>query len=623
MAETWVERQRREAREVHAAVDALLASPATGAAFRTQLEETAKKPSFNQTSYRWGPWLWRRLRDDRDLRIQLRPFLLGHLDGSAFDEKGRWSWAFERDPKGLDAWLTEVDAARDTEVYRRLLQWKLQVHWATYAKRYRELLLGQLAAARTPTERQEVLERFDFHAELDEPTALRLYEAVGPLARRFILQRLGWAPKDLWESLHRRALDARDDELAWELYRAQASSERWARDVKQLTVTVPGGEELVAALEQRHPRAPKDAGPVFLELAKARGGAVLPYLQRHARAVFPRWGWFGRGEGKSLEALVALADENGWTALWAKLLQGSATPELWNKTVEQLLRGDPRTMTSRQKLMLLAGAGGEWNFGGFGLAQVQPLSDDVACLMDERAPELLRGPFRMHLPLSAQHAYPKLLARVLKADDEGLCDFFASRAAMDAWANADAVKALTAHYEALSITDGTFVRRATNALSMMPAYAIWNYGHLLEKNALARLLFERSTPLYLQEGTLLRELLESPQIHVQALAFRVLGTDDPRAGKLAAGLVDVLAPTLLRALHRRTRLMALGAVKQAVLADETAARHLVSKLKDALALPDKKYPKEGLIGVLAAALHRWPSLRSAREAPAIYREATP
>lgn len=135
MAETWVERQRREAREVHAAVDALFLSKATGAAFRALLEETAKKPSFNQASYRWGPWLWRRLRDDRELRVQLRPFLLGHLDGSALDERGRWSWAFEREPKALDAWLAEVDAARDTEVYRRLLQWKLQSHWATYAKR--------------------------------------------------------------------------------------------------------------------------------------------------------------------------------------------------------------------------------------------------------------------------------------------------------------------------------------------------------------------------------------------------------------------------------------------------------------------------------------------------------
>jgi hypothetical protein len=213
----------------------------------------------------------------------------------------------------------------------------------------------------------------------------------------------------------------------------------------------------------------------------------------------------------------------------------------------------------------------------------------------------------------------KLMKRLLAVNDETLLDYFASRAAMDRWAHATTVKQLTQHYEALSTSDGTFIRRATHALSMMPAFAIWQYSQLIERNELARLLFERSTALYLADGKLVRELLESPQIHVQALGFRVLATKDPRAPAIAASVSDLLAPTLLRPLHRRTRAMAFGAIESACLHDEAAGNALMGKMKLTLALPDKKYPKEELVGLMGRVLARWPSLRSAAEAPVVFR----
>lgn len=620
MAETWKERWRREVNEAHAAVDALLSSDPTGPALRTACEEAAKARWFNNLAYRWAPWLWRKLKADPSQRVALRPFLLAHLSEAAIDPKGDHHAAWSLAEKALAPWLAELDAADDVEVYRQIVQWKLWLSWRDEGKTYRAMLVARLEAARTPVELRSALARFDFPGQLDEPTALLVYERVGPSAGPFILARLPWK-KQFWEALHTRALRSRDDETAWTLYRRQVDDARWAKDVRTLLTTVPDGETLIAELEKRHPVHLEDAGPVFLELAQQRGHVVLPYLQRHVNALRPRWSWRGRTEGKSLPALLELADAQAWTSLWAKILQTAATQDLWNAQLERLLKLDVTTLTVQRKLQLLAGAGNEWNFSGFGVAQVQPLQDDVACLMFERAPALLRGPFRMHLSQNQQHRLPKLLRRVLAADDEAIVDYLAARAAMDQWGHAETLEQLTAHYEALSTTDGTFVRRATNALTMMPAFAIWQYERLLKENRLARLLFERSTPLYLADARLVRELLESPQIHVQALGFRVLATRDPRAGPMAAQMVDVLAPTLLRPLHRRTRLMAFQAIEQACLADETAARVLVGKMKLTFALPDRKYPKEELVGLLGRVLGKWPALRGTGEAPQVFRRS--
>jgi hypothetical protein len=618
MVESWRERFFREMREVHTAVDGLLASRASGTELRALYEEAAKLPWFNQTSYRWAPTLWRRLQADRTDKVMLRPFLLAHLDGSAMDRKGNWSSAWREAKAELEPWLGELDRADDVECYRRVLEWQLRDDWKNVDKRYRSMLLERVKSAKTPSEKQNALARFDFHATLDEPTALELYAAYGPASRTFILGRLPWRT-EFWERLHGTALAQHDDETAWALYRRLAGGDRWARDVRTLITSVADGETLVSELEKRHLLHHQDAGPVFLELAQRRGVHALPYLQKHVRSIFPRWGFFGRKDGNALTELVRLADDSGWTPLWSRLLQSSATPALWNAEVKRLLEADVRTLTVQQKLHHLVGAGGEWNFSGFGFAQVQPLEDDVAVLMYERAPDLLRGPFRLHLGTNQVQRLDKLMKRLLAVNDETLLDYFASRAAMDRWAHATTVKQLTQHYEALSTTDGTFIRRATHALSMMPAFAIWQYSQLIERNELARLLFERSTALYLADGTLVRELLESPQIHVQALGFRVLATKDPRAPAIAASVSNLLAPTLLRPLHRRTRAMAFGAIESACLHDEAAGKALMGKMKLTLALPDKKYPKEELVGLMGRVLARWPSLRSAAEVPVVFR----
>ena len=85
-------------------------------------------------------------------------------------------------------------------------------------------------------------------------------------------------------------------------------------------------------------------------------------------------------------------------------------------------------------------------------------------------------------------------------------------------------------------------------------------------------------------------------------------------GSPDSGSIEAMA----RPLHRKTRLAALDALANAASADLDAARLVLRRAREALRLPDKKYPKEELVGLIGRVLHRQPQLRSRREQPVIY-----
>jgi hypothetical protein len=133
-------------------------------------------------------------------------------------------------------------------------------------------------------------------------------------------------------------------------------------------------------------------------------------------------------------------------------------------------------------------------------------------------------------------------------------------------------------------------------LTRIPAYASFNQHQLLRTNDLARLLFVRSLDQYLAVPQAVQDLVEGSNIHVMMLAYRVLALPDARARALAAGNVDILLGTLLRPLHRKTRMAAFEAL-------------------------DKKYPKPELIGLIGSILASHPALASEAERPIVYRRA--
>lgn len=626
--ETWQQRLRRETRETAEAIDRALAlSSASDEQLRSALEEAAKKSMFSSLIALWGPAVYRRY------RVLFRPFILAHFPWATLDRdakplnpwKGPSAVEFQR-------WLEDVDSRGDIELFRKLYTLKLGAQpWKEAEPTWRRDLLARFRQASTRPERAAVLACFDLFHSLDEPTAKEMYTIDPEVARAFILKHLpsewSYYGKDthpFWEPLIALAKARGDEQLALGLYRRQVPARRWRDDALARAEQLRDPAELVAALQKHHPEHWVDNVPeVFLELAQRRGRDVLPYLLGQIHHVHRRFGFW---RNKGYDGLIDLAREHQWLDLWSALLRTAATPQAYSKEVRELVL-DKRLPADevRRRLLLLAGVGREYNFPGLGLAQVKQLEDDTAVALYERFPELIRGPFRSHVASGWQGVYPKLTERALAASDEDLIDYLASRIVMYdltfhfARSFGPVVDLLSAHYEALLDRPAELARRAASALGRVPAFAVWNYANLVRSNRLARLFFERTHGIYLSDPRAVRDLLESPQIHVQALAFRVLGEDDPRARAQASANLDLLQATLLRPLHRKTRMMAFGALRNAA-AQEEHARAVLARCREALDLPDKRYPKEKLIGLIGEILHRHPALRGAREQPVVFRE---
>ena len=310
-------------------------------------------------------------------------------------------------------------------------------------------------------------------------------------------------------------------------------------------------------------------------------------------------------------------------------------PKLFNECIRKLMQaeiiGDG---ASRERLTALAGVSREWNWPGLGLARIHAMDDDLAGMVYARYPDLIRGPFRANVTPTWWTGYPNLVQAAQVAHDEDLVDTLASRyATRISWkrmrnanekpdAEDKTASELAAYYQAIRDRDAAeFSRRASNVLTRIPAYATFNQHTLLRVNDLARLLFVRSLEQYLAVPQAVQDLVEGSNIHVMMLAYRVLTLPDPRARALAADNVDILLGTLLRPIHRKTRMAAFEALANAARHDETVARRILARSREALKLPDKKYPKAELIGLIGCILAAHPGLAAAAERPVVYRHA--
>jgi hypothetical protein len=278
----------------------------------------------------------------------------------------------------------------------------------------------------------------------------------------------------------------------------------------------------------------------------------------------------------------------------------------------------------RERLLALAGVSREWNLPGLGIASAHQLEERAALLLYDRYPDVLRGPFRQHIQGHRWgETFPELLDRFIANADEEMIDLAASRLATSfgRWGSApkqtELASKLADYYLGLKTDEATFARRAARVLGLIPAFSIFNYATLIRENRLARLLFERSLSSFLASKQGLIDLVEASEIHVQELAYRALGQNDPRAQEVAREQLPLLLGTLLRPLHRATRKAAFGALANAG-QDLDTARIVLERAREAFVLPDQKYPKEQLLGLAAKILNRWPALRGAKEQPVIY-----
>ena len=615
-------------KELEQTIRALLPRPMSDAELREQLEKlAATEISFAGFTWLFGPELYRRN------RILFRPFILSRFSTYMVLPKFRTemiSWKGDK-AKLLDPWLAEVDRHDDADLFRRLYEWRLEAKygWKLRDKRSEEItrdLLARYRGADTSGKRQMVLRKFDLWFQLTEDTACALYELDPKAAVTFILRHLpsswlGGDKRKLWGRLIALADAKRDDAFRWKLYRRQVSQADWAKDCLALCDRVRDASELVRELEKRHPEGwGMNLAEGFYQLVQRRGRDVFPYVMRHLRQVWG--GWLTRG---SYGKMADYARERGWWDLWSALIRVCSGPKEFNKEIRSLL--EKQSLPENQvieRLLALAGASREWNWPGLGIATVHQLDEAVALQFYERFPDLLRGPFKLHVQPNMWGAnYSKLLERFIAAGDEELIDSLASRIVTryGRWGNSpkllEEANKLADYYAALKSDEAVFSRRAANVLSKVPAYSIYQYNPLIKENRLARLLFERSAASYLADPRSLADLVEGAEIHVMALAYRALGLNDERARQQAVEHLPLLMGTLLRPLQRDTRTLAFGALANAATTLETA-RLVLDRAKDALNLPDTRYPKERLLALIAKLIHRWPELRGPKEQPVIY-----
>jgi hypothetical protein len=622
-----------KSKELEQTIRTLLASSETDAVVRTKLEELAPgERSFPGFTWLWGPALYRRN------RVLFRPFILSHFSTWILTDRKRFQaveWKGECS-QILETWLREVDERDDVALFRRLYEWKLTVPggWRRQAKplqAFRADLLARFRAAPTPATRQMVLQKFELWFHLDEESALGLYAHDPPAVGTFILRRLpaAWSgdKRVIWERLLQAAIERGDEDFRWKLYRRQVPVKQWQADALAFCRSTPEAVPLVEGLERRHPEGWNiDVGETFLRLLEIRGRDVLPYLATHLVAVRKSWFGFGRD---SFTKLRDFAHKRQWWDFWSALMRISADAKDFDACVAALVQ-DPAVPETEKisRLRMLAGVSREWNWGGFGLASMHQLTDDTAVALYRRYPELARGIFRQHLQARGWGTkYDRFLEAIIAAGDELMVDFLASRFVTrtpyrfgNSASMVKEAERLSHYYEGLKADETQFTRRAAAVLGQVPAYTIFNYDKLLRENRLARLLFERSAKSFLGDARSMADLVEAPEIHVQSLAYRTLGLDDDRARALAAANLPVLIGTLLRPLQRATRMLAFGALANAATTPENA-RAILQRAREALTLPDTRYPKEKLLGLIARLLHRWPALRGPGEEPRIFEHA--
>ena len=589
---------------------------------RSLLEEAANaNPLFSSLVDIWGPDVYGKS------RVVFRPLILSRFSFAYWDGRFRivpWT-------KRMEKWLAEAEASGDTALARLLIEWQLidagnKKFWVE-PKQWRAELIRRFDRVSGRAARLTELEKMSFGwGGLDEATATHLYAADPAGTHKFILERSpAWSPfgkPEFWEKLIERARACGDAEFALSLYRKQVTGKRWTNDALALCAKKIDVETLLSELERIHPLQTHDLGDGMVAILEARGRDAVPYVLRHLRNVFT--GWFGRGE---FGRILKIAAAKQWWDLWSSAVRTCATPKEYNDELAKLLGN--RTLAEeevRQRLAAISGVSREWNFPAFGLATVNSLDDANALALYDRFPDLLRGSFKIHLHQRSGATHrAKLIDRLIASGepDEDLLDFIASRytTIVTGWQYgtiAPETEQLARYYTALRDQD-RFARRAAAVLGQIPAFSIHQYPKLIRENRLARLLFERSQSSYLSDGRAVADLVEASEIHVMAMAYRILALDDERARGLAVLHLPLLLGTLLRPLQRATRMAAFGALLNAAGTSENAARTVLNKAREALALPDKKYPKEELVGLIGRIIHRWPALRGVRETPLIYR----
>ncbi len=596
-----------------------------------QLQKLRESKLLSSFTWWYGPRLYALNRE------KFRAFIL---------ERFRTTWVkdsetgpvFERVPwgtgpgKDLQAWLEAADRADDIALTRLLLAWKVTgMGWKEGRTFLAQELAARLKAAQSVPVRDVVLAKFDvWMLALDEETAIKVYKAGADQTRGFILRHLPFmwdknsAERVLPRHLYERAMKGNDFALADEIYRRRVPMAKWERDAVELCGQIKEPKALMDRLRRTEPTGPGvDLKHGLMKILQARGKDVLPYVVKSVHD--GGRGWQGRHQAPYLEA----AKTNKWWELWAETTRVPGNDAEFCEQVDWVLMnpGVP-ALAKRVLLGMLANVGADAGRVGLGLPKPVTMYDKTALTMYKMFPEILRGPLRGTLNYNApgtHKGYTTLITELGAKQDWVLLDYLAGQMMVLYVAPGgknlsvkarDDLARLRGYYKALKEKDPkSFALRSVGILSLLKS------GDFVGKleNPLSRMFFTRSTAALLSEPQLLVDMAESSNDAVRRLAFRALATNDPVAQRAGVKCLDALLGVLLTPMNMQMRRDGLAALANAGESDLEAAKLILPRAIDALDIADRRYPREGLLGLIGRVAGAWPELSGQAGSATVFR----
>ena len=110
----------------------------------------------------------------------------------------------------------------------------------------------------------------------------------------------------------------------------------------------------------------------------------------------------------------------------------------------------------------------------------------------------------------------------------------------------------------------------------------WPFRRSLEHNPAHIYLFTRHRDAWLRSPEAMRELLESPNTHVQLIGLAMLNEGGSDAAQRAAENITLLRAVLLNTSRRSTKRLALAALERAARADAAVVAQVLPVLEGAM-----------------------------------------
>lgn len=562
-------------------LQALLRSAPDNGTLLRELHALAAEKGFRDLAPVWAPALY-----ERDPHF-FTSFLLRYLDGG-------------RHAAVIRALLPRAEAAEQDSLFQGLYRKIVQPgEWN------RELLA--LARSDSPDEqvRRAVHRRAlpQLWITLEEKTALALYCRNPSLFRDFIRDhaRQDWSlAGGRFRKLRDETARQGDMELHWALFRQFASEAEWQREVQRLLHEDLPPDQVVAELQRRHVNGIWTFNPTHLiDILEKYGPAVLPYLQGLLPALARR----------DARRMLRVAERLGDEDLYWRIFFTVSDQRQWHQSLLALLARSLDDEELQRELQRRTPPDAH-----FGWWQLDP---EVAKALYLRN----RQRFRPFLERFILEPSLELVQLATQAGDEEFLDFLTFRAlgyltqlhyrafpqeqnvvwgarpdpsARQLWEELSQV--LVGRLERLHAeAPETYVRHAANALGRIAPYTLWSVGKQLEGNPVLAYLASRHRDAWRRSPRGMRELLESPNIHVQIIGLDMLADGGDDAAQRVVENLPMLQALLLGRARKGTKRKVLACLEQAARQGPAFAEKMLPALENALDLRGRRAIPERIL----------------------------